>query len=265
MAWHRAIRKVAAAGGGLLLIAGGGMANAAPATVTEVDWLERPTSDAFAENYPKGAQLLELPGYAMISCVVTAQGRPNSCKVVTESPAALGFGHAAIRMSSSFKMRPKTVDGVAVEDSAVRIPVRFLLPEPPLQTEPRNALTAETDAAAKAVVAALEASESLEAQLEKFTTTHLAKGADEISEPTRRDILAAFQTVGPAYAPRIRHAVTAILAERFTAKELHALTLMQNSPFTAAIQRPGRLEGVSTRASERAFPAIVRVIHDAFC
>ena len=72
---------------------------------------------------------MEVSGRATISCTVNARGALDGCSIVSEDPADMGFGDAAMRMSKLFRMRPKTTDGQPVDGGTVRIPLRFVLPK----------------------------------------------------------------------------------------------------------------------------------------
>ncbi|MDQ0464227.1 TonB family protein [Caulobacter ginsengisoli] len=96
--------------------------------VTNPDWSRRPTGDDVARYYPERAQRLNIGGRAVIACTVALDGRLVDCKVVSETPPDQDFGPAAVRMSSQFRMWPKTVDGEPVEGGEVRIPIVFTPP-----------------------------------------------------------------------------------------------------------------------------------------
>lgn len=98
-------------------------------SVSRPDWDRRPTADDMARFYPKKAQRLELEGRATILCNVQIDGRLSDCRVIEESPEGMGFGESAIKLSTRFRMKPATVDGVAVAGASVRIPLVYKLPE----------------------------------------------------------------------------------------------------------------------------------------
>lgn len=104
--------------------------------ITDPDWIAKPSGQDFARFYPPLARNLGMPGRALISCVVSPLGILDRCKVVDEIPDGLEFGNAALALAPLFHMRPKTVDGVAVGGTEIRIPIRFSLaaadsPPPP--------------------------------------------------------------------------------------------------------------------------------------
>lgn len=93
------------------------------------DWLRRPTARDISALWPRKALDLGAGGKATIGCVVTVQGTLRACEVVAETPEGLGFGGAALALSTQFLMKPALKDGVAVE-SFVQFPIQFPRPEP---------------------------------------------------------------------------------------------------------------------------------------
>ena len=120
---------------GILLIAlalSASMAEARPRSViTRPDWQEKPSGEDMERFYPERAKTEEGEGRATIVCTVNAGGSLVDCTVVDETPKAYGFGEAALSLSAMFRMKPKTIDGVAVDGGVITIPIIFRVPPPP--------------------------------------------------------------------------------------------------------------------------------------
>jgi len=102
------------------------LAAAGPAGAQDrnADWLKRPTPELLKELFPSAALRKAKGGSATIGCIVTVQGTLRDCKVLSEKPADLGFGGAALALAPQLLMRPALRDGVPVE-SPVRIPINW--------------------------------------------------------------------------------------------------------------------------------------------
>lgn len=75
------------------------------------------------EAYRKGVE-----GRVLLVCKVTSSGDLTDCRTEKEDPVGMGFGEAALKMSSQFKMRRRTASAEPVEGGTVRIPLKFKLP-----------------------------------------------------------------------------------------------------------------------------------------
>lgn len=95
-------------------------------TVVNPDWARRPTGDEVARYYPDEAVDKSIGGKVTIECSVATSGALKDCEVLSESPAGVGFGKAAVRMAQTvFRMTPQTVDGKPVDGARVKIPLNF--------------------------------------------------------------------------------------------------------------------------------------------
>jgi TonB family protein len=91
---------------------------------TNPSWISPPSGDDMAREYPPLAQLMQSEGGATIKCQVGIDGRLSGCQIVSEFPAGLGFGAAAVRTAAHFAIKPATLDGKPVVGS-MTIPLRF--------------------------------------------------------------------------------------------------------------------------------------------
>jgi protein TonB len=96
-----------------------------PSVITNPTWIRKPDGADLERFYPSAAKERGTEGRATIECTVTASGTLTACRVISEDPSGSGFGEATIRAATRFKMRPKQVDGTAVEGGIVRIPLRW--------------------------------------------------------------------------------------------------------------------------------------------
>ena len=102
---------------------------APPSVITNPDWARRPNSDDLAQYYPDRAQRVGKGGVARMQCSVTASGSLTGCKILSEDPPDYEFGAATMKVARLFKMKPKSIDGKAVEGGTVVIPLRWQPPQ----------------------------------------------------------------------------------------------------------------------------------------
>jgi TonB family protein len=97
-----------------------------PHVVVNPDWEQKPTGANMSQVWPIEALKQRIPGgRAVIKCSVGADGRLTDCAVQEEQPQGAGFGQAALKLSSEFRMKPKTIDGQPVAGAEVTIPINF--------------------------------------------------------------------------------------------------------------------------------------------
>ncbi|MBV9995457.1 MAG: TonB family protein [Caulobacteraceae bacterium] len=90
------------------------------------DWVRLPTLDA--GNYPRAALRARVGGVATMKCKVGGGGELKDCAVVGETPPDMGFGAALLKLSSRFRMKAVTDDGIWTDGLSVVIPIDFSLP-----------------------------------------------------------------------------------------------------------------------------------------
>ncbi|UTP40197.1 energy transducer TonB [Phenylobacterium sp. LH3H17] len=84
-----------------------------------------PTPRELASAGSRAGRGGHIAGRAVLVCLVKADGNLTECRIEDETPTGAGFGAAAMKLRSKFKLRPTTADGVSVEGGSVRIPLSF--------------------------------------------------------------------------------------------------------------------------------------------
>jgi hypothetical protein len=88
------------------------------------DWRKRPTPENLVAVWPGKALAQGRDGAAKIDCLVSRDGGLYDCIVLTETPAGLGFGAAAIALTPQFLMWPAKRSGQPVLSEIV-IPISW--------------------------------------------------------------------------------------------------------------------------------------------
>lgn len=92
--------------------------------VTDVQWARQPR--ATADDFPARALEREVSGSAVLGCTSQADGSVVNCRVVSETPAGMGFGRAAIRVVQRAQLSPVSVDSMT-RDQEFRVTIAFSL------------------------------------------------------------------------------------------------------------------------------------------
>lgn len=89
------------------------------------DWIQKPDGDDVNYHYPARASRENVGGRVVLRCLVQETGYVTDCKVVEETPVGYEFGAAGLGLSTKFRMRPMSADGMPVRGATVMIPLRF--------------------------------------------------------------------------------------------------------------------------------------------
>jgi TonB family protein len=111
-----------------------------PQTKTPASWRTKPSASQLLGAWPAEALAKHIEGKVQLNCAVTTAGQADDCKVVSETPAGLGFGSAALLLTPTFLFNPAR-DATGPIVSRVNIPINFNMaaaetPDPPFKTPP---------------------------------------------------------------------------------------------------------------------------------
>jgi TonB family protein len=205
--------------------------------ITNPDWLLKPNGDDVGRAYPPIAMALNLDGLSSIKCRVTEAGAVEGCSVLSEQPTGIGFGQAAIQLSSLFRMKPQTIDGTPVDGTEVTIPISFRMAgdnAPPPSSAPGGPPPSDKAVAlARRLVTGLGIAQSLnqsiEMQVQQLRQREYAasSGADSSAQdPAIQALADSFKTKSDILADRYSVA----LARQFSEDELAQLVAHFESP-----------------------------------
>jgi TonB family protein len=96
-----------------------------PLSAGDVQWASLPTGQDIARVYPPVAERRNVSGGAVITCRISGERTLEACRVLGKKPAWLGFGEAALKMTTRFKLKAEQRDPRAVAGAEVVIPVGF--------------------------------------------------------------------------------------------------------------------------------------------
>lgn len=102
-----------------------------PGLLKNPDWVHSVAADEVQQVFPpKAADAGLKTGRAVLDCVADAHGMMTACQVVSEDPAGMDFGPAALRVASVMGVNPWTDDGLPAEGAHVKFAVRLNDKEP---------------------------------------------------------------------------------------------------------------------------------------
>lgn len=105
-------------------------AEPAPRVIVAPDWVEAGDPGKFGDLFPAKASAAGLStGRVTLDCVADQGGRMTDCHVTSETPGALGFGEAALKLATTMAIAPRGSDDQPVEGAHVRFAVRINKPD----------------------------------------------------------------------------------------------------------------------------------------
>lgn len=97
---------------------------AAPSAITyvkDVVWTRKPSGHDMAAVVPQDAIERGIDGRIILDCAVTPDGNMRDCGIAEEEPTGFGYGAAALKLASKFKMKA----GSAPPAARVKIPIKI--------------------------------------------------------------------------------------------------------------------------------------------
>jgi TonB family protein len=115
------------------------MLTGAVPVIGKPQWARLPEASSMAANYPDAAAAAHIPsGRVVLQCTVGLAGRLGDCTVDSQKPDGLGFGRAALALSSDFQVTVWTPEGLPTVGGQIRVPILYMAPPDP-QTPPAPA------------------------------------------------------------------------------------------------------------------------------
>jgi hypothetical protein len=97
--------------------------------VTAPEWICEPKLRHVRAAYRSVGGPIRGGGRVTLNCVVTVWGTLEACEVRSEQPAGKRLAQAALDLSRSYQLKPRTADGAWIAGSRVTINVRFAAAE----------------------------------------------------------------------------------------------------------------------------------------
>ena len=226
--------------------------------ITRPDWLRKPDANTLARYFPPFATFLELGGFVRMTCTVNTDGTLKDCKVLSEKPAGLGFGEAAIEMAPDFAMRPETLDGTPVNGASVTIPITFATPVraavPPPVSPPNDGPTPTPRALAlgRRLAAETIAGEQTSVMLKEATQRMRDNVASTGGSPEQQLAIDSFQQATLAAMPALTERYAQFFARSLSERELLQTLVFMESPAGrswTALEPKAQREGLADIAS----------------
>lgn len=108
-----------------------------PPRYARAEWIHTPSFQEMLGYWPAGSRERRIGGSVELACIVPKPGKPKRCWILSELPRGVGFGRAALAMSSIFRIKP-VLRNDDVLDMPVIVPIVFKLPPISKGTAPKQ-------------------------------------------------------------------------------------------------------------------------------
>jgi TonB family protein len=98
-----------------------------PTTIQAADWIYMPRPFQIFAFLPHRIQRRGIMGNVVLKCRVLPTAAVSDCSVLSDTNPEGILGDAALKSSTLFKIKPRTVNGTLSENAWVRIPMSFNL------------------------------------------------------------------------------------------------------------------------------------------
>jgi hypothetical protein len=94
--------------------------------VGKPEWSRLPEALDVAQGFPAAATAAHVAtGHIVLSCAIESGGILSDCMVEKQTPDGLGFGDAALALSTRFQVSVWTDEGLPTVGGRVRVPIRY--------------------------------------------------------------------------------------------------------------------------------------------
>jgi TonB family protein len=197
------------------------------------DWSETADSRATVDAYPTVAKGLRMDGFVMLNCQVTDVGLLRACRVLVERPGGIGFGAAAITLSSRYRLSAKMMEQGAAHQSAV-LPISFsadaIFRSPGQPPPPKAPPSAAALATAREIVLALNQLRQVDYWEEDWAKATLSDMTSGVDAGVRTDAVQAHRAAMASERPATVDAYAAIYARFLNEDQLKTYLAYVKSP-----------------------------------
>lgn len=203
-----------------------------------------PQNEDMQREYPPLARMMGLPGRSVMTCKANLAGALEDCHVVSEEPAGMGFGAAAVRTAAYFRVRPASREGRPVEGS-ITIPMHWQMDAEPPAAEgpPPPPVSAASLLLARRVLELEMVAARMQAALRPVLDQSMAQLALSDDAQSGAHVLDAFRLGLSDETTRELERQAHVLALRETTAELTAtIAFLESSAGRAWVQAQTQIE-----------------------